>query len=235
MEKILNELVKRLQETYGNDLVSVILYGSAASGDVHEKYSDRNVLCVLRTLGVEELRKAEKTVQWWIGQKNPAPLILSLEEAVNSHDVFPIEFLDMQHNHRLLAGKDVISGIEVNRQNHRCQLEHELRAGLLRLRSRFLAAQQQEKAVIELMARSIATFATLARHALIAAGEKNVPIRKREIFQAAAKRFQLDPLPFETVLQVREGIQTLSGEQAQSLFGAYLEQIKRLVLAVDQL
>ena len=33
MEQLLNELVKRLQEAYEDDLISVTLYGSAASGD----------------------------------------------------------------------------------------------------------------------------------------------------------------------------------------------------------
>jgi len=239
MEKLLNELVKRMQEAYGDDLISVVLYGSAASGDVHEKYSDLNVLCVLRVVGVPELRKGEKAVEWWMKQKHPAPhpapMILSVEEALNSHDAFPIEFLDMQHSHRVLYGKDLISGIEVSTRQHRQQVEHELRTGLLRLRARYLAVQQNEKEVVQLMARSIATFATLARHALILAGEKNVPIRKREIFDAATKRFRLNPVPFLMVLEIREGTQTLSGDHVHSLFASYLEQVTRLAEAVDKL
>jgi|ERR1043166_6293037 hypothetical protein len=235
MEKLLNEFVKRMQEAYGDDLVSVVLYGSAASGDFHEKFSDLNILCVLRVVGVPELRKGEKPVQWWMQQKNPVPLILSIEEAMNSHDAFPIEFLDIKQSHRLLFGKDLASGIVVSTRQHRQQLEHELRMGLLRLRNRYLAVQQNEKNVVELMARSIATFATFARHALILAGENDVPIRKREIFNAATKRFHLNPLAFETVLQVREGTQTLEGEQVHSLFSSYLEQVTRLTQVVDKL
>src|SRR5262249_35711598 len=132
------------------------------------------------------------------------------------------EFLDMKQSHRLLFGKDLVSGITVSTRQHRQQVEHELRMGVLRLRNRYLAAQQNDKAVMELMARSVATFATLARHALILTGEKDAPIRKREIFEAATKRFHLNVLPFETVLQVREGAQTLSGEQVHSLFSSYL-------------
>jgi len=235
MEKLLNELVKRMQEAYGEDLVSVVLYGSGASGDFNKKFSDLNVLCILRVVGVPELRKGQRVVDWWVKQKQPAPLMFSAEEAVNAHDAFPIEFLDMQQNHRLLAGRDVLPGIEVSRRQHRQQVERELRTGLLRLRSRYLTVQQNEKEVMELMARSISTFITLARHALILAGEKEVPVRKREILDAATKRFHLPPLPFETVLQVREGTQTLSGEQVHALFSSYLEQVTRLVQTVDGL
>ena len=238
MEKLLGELVKRLHEAYEDDLVSVVLYGSAAGGDYQEKFSDLNVLCVLRVVGVPELRKAEKAVEWWVKQKQPAPqpapMLLSVEEIANAHDAFPIEFLDIRQTHRLLFGKDLFSGVEVSAPHHRQQVERELRTGLLRLRARYLTLQQQEKEVVQLMAKSLATFATLARHALILAGE-NAPVRKREIFQAATKRFGLHPLPFETLLAIREGTQTISGEHVHSLFASYLEQITRLAQAVDRL
>jgi hypothetical protein len=193
-----------------------------------------NVLCVLRVVGVPELRKAEKAVEWWVKQKQPAPLLLSVEEAGNAHDAFPIEFLDIRQTHRLLFGKDLFSGVEVSAPHHRQQVEREMRTGLLRLRARYLTLQQQEKEVVQLMAKSLATFATLARHALILAGE-NAPVRKREIFLAATKRFGLHPLPFETLLAIREGTQTISGEHVHSLFASYLEQITRLAQAVDRL
>jgi hypothetical protein len=141
----------------------------------------------------------------------------------------------MRQNHRVLHGNDLVSGIEVSTRNHRQQVEHELRTALLRLRGRYLTVQRDDKEVIELMARSITTFATLARHALLLAGENDVPPRKREAFAAATKRFRLNPLPFETVLQIREGAQTVSGEDAHSLFASYLEQVTRLAQAVDKL
>ena len=234
MEKLLNELVKRLQEACGDDLVSVVLYGSAAGGDYHEKFSDLNVLCVLRVVGVPELRKTEPAVKWWLSKKQPVPLFLSLEEIENAHDAFPIEFLDIQQNHRVLFGKDLVSGIRVSTRHHHQQVEHELRGGLLRLRSRYLAVQHQEKEVVELMARSLASFATLARHALILAGEP-APVRKREIIEGASRRFHLHSLPFETLLEIREGTQGVSGEPVHALFASYLEQITRLAEAVDKL
>jgi hypothetical protein len=85
------------------------------------------------------------------------------------------------------------------------------------------------------MARSLATFATLARHALILGGEQNVPLRKRDIFEAAGRRFQISPLPFLTVIEIREDTQRLSGDQVHSLFTSFLEQVTRLVHAVDRL
>ena len=233
-EKLLDELVKRLRETYGDDLVSVVLYGSAVSGDYQKKYSDLNVLCTLRQVGVSELRRGEKAIAWWIKQKQPAPLLLSLEETKNSHDAFPIEFLDIQQSHRVLHGEDLVAGIQVDTRQHRRQVEHELRSDLLRLRERYLGLQQHKKEVTRLMVESLPTFATLARHALILAGV-TAPARKREIFAAASSHFSIEAAPFLTVLGIREGTEKPPGNQVHDLFASYLEQISRLAVAVDQL
>ncbi|MBI4442215.1 MAG: nucleotidyltransferase domain-containing protein [Acidobacteria bacterium] len=234
MDKLLNELVTRLREAYGDDLVSVVLYGSAASGDYQVKFSDLNILCILRVVGVPELQRGGRVIEWWRKQKQPPPLLLSVEETRNAHDAFPIEFLDIRQSHRVLYGEDLASQIQVNAAHHRRQVEHELRSGLLRLRARYLVMQRDGKGVIQLMAKSLPTFATLARHALLLA-ESGAPIRKREAFEAASQRFGLHPLPFETLLRIREGTQKVTGEQVHALFASYLEQITRLVQAVDNL
>ena len=233
-EQLLEGLVKRLREAYGDDLVSVVLYGSAVSGDYQKKYSDLNVLCTLRQVGAPELRRGAKAIEWWIKQKQPAPLLLSLEETKNSHDAFPIEFLDIQQSHRILHGEDLVAGIQVDTRHHRRQVEHELRADLLRLRERYLRLQRRQKEVTRLMVESLPAFATLARHALILAGVA-APVRKREIFQAASSRFSMEAAPFLTVLGVREGVEKLPSSRVHDLFASYLNQIARLAEAVDQL
>ena len=234
MEKLLSELVERMKEAYGGDLVSVVLYGSAASGDQQAKFSDLNVICVFKQVGVAELRKGEKAIQWWVKQKQPAPLLISVEEAQNGHDAFPMEFLDIQQSHRVLYGEDLLAQIEVDLTNHRSQVEHELRSALLRLRQRYLVAHPNEKEVIQLMAKSLPTFATLARHALLLTGTA-APARKREALEAAAVHFGLDPAPFRAVLGIREGTEKPTGEQVHALFAGYLDQIGALAQAVDRL
>jgi predicted nucleotidyltransferase len=234
MDKLLNELVSRLKVAYGPDLVSVVLYGSAAAGEFHEKFSDLNVLCVLNSLGVRELEKGEEAVGWWLKQKQPLPLFLSREEVENSHDAFPIEFLDIQHNHRVLHGEDVVAKIEIKTHQHRRQVEHEMRSKLLRLRERYLGLQGSKKEVARLMLDSLPTFSTLFRHALILGGVA-APLKKREIFQATAERFSIASEPFMTLLETREGKRKLADEEIKPLFEAYLTEITRMTQAVDKL
>ena len=73
MDKVLDRLTKELKKAFGDGLVSVVLYGSAAAGDHHEGFSDYNILCVLERLTPAELGRAEEVFAWWRRQGNPAP------------------------------------------------------------------------------------------------------------------------------------------------------------------
>jgi predicted nucleotidyltransferase len=234
MEKLLNELVNRLRNAYADSLLSVVLYGSAASGEYHEKFSDLNVLVVLKQVGVRELVQGREAVHWWQKQNQPLPLFLSREEVENANDVFPIEFLDIQHNHRTLHGEDLAAKITLDTHQHRAQLEHELRASLLRLRGRFLGLQRDKGDVARLMLDSVSTFATLFRHALILSGV-TAPVKKREIFGAAAERFGISPEPFVKLLTAREQNRKLADTEILALFEAYLDGVTRMAEAVDKL
>ena len=112
-EQLLDELVGKLREDLGDDLVCVVLYGSAVTGDYQQKVSDLNVLCVLKTIGPAELDKAYPAVDRWLKRKQPPPIFLSSEEVENAHDAFAIEFRDIRAAYRVLHGEDVVASIEV--------------------------------------------------------------------------------------------------------------------------
>src|SRR5438094_10620190 len=110
----LTELVKRLREFAATNLECVILFGSAARGDFHEGHSDLNVVCILRSLSVEELGRLAQVVKWWcVEQKEPAPLFFTKNDMRHAADVFAIEILDMQHGRRVLYGADVVVAMDV--------------------------------------------------------------------------------------------------------------------------
>src|SRR5258708_16215163 len=106
-ETKLAELVRRLKEFAATNLECVILFGSAARGDFHEGHSDLNVVCFLRSLSVEELGRLAPVVKWWcVEQREPAPLFFTEDELKHAADVFPLEFLHIQHGRRVLYEPD---------------------------------------------------------------------------------------------------------------------------------
>ncbi len=233
-KELLQQLVERLRGALADDLVSVVLYGSSVAGDFHEKHSDLNVLCVLQSVGPEQLEKAYEPVDWWLKKKQPAPVFLSAEELRNAHDAFAIELLDIRAAYRVMHGEDLIAEIEIDPAHHRHQVEHELRSRLVRLRERYLALQKDRRELIRLLLDSIPTFATLFRHALILGGAQPAP-QKRLVFREAAARLSISAAPFETLLDVREGRRKLDDQEIRGLFEQYLLQITRAAEYVDGL
>lgn len=234
MDKLLQQLLERLQKAYGDRLVSVVLYGSAASGDHHARFSDINILCVLTRIAASELGAGEDVFRWWREQGNPSPLLLTEEEVETSTDCFAIEFNDIKRHHSLLFGKDVISALVVDHTFYRAQVEHDLRAKLLRLRQKASGMLSDADLLRRLLLDSISTFCVLFRHALILHGDDG-PSAKREVIARASQRFGFDPQPFDQLLAVREQQLKARDVEPVALLDAYLSTISVAIAAVDRL
>lgn len=234
MEKVLTQLVEKLQEAFHGQLVSVVLYGSAVTGDHQAKFSDYNVLCVLSEIARRELAASEPIFRWWREQGSPAPLLLTEHEVATCTDCFAIEFHDIQRNHRLLHGKDIIPEIALDDCFYRAQVEHDLRAKLLRLRQKAAGMLSDPDLLRRLLLDSISTFCVLFRHALILHGV-DAPPRKRDIIHAAREKFAIDAAPFEKLLDIREERIKPREVDPVSLLDAYLQGIAVVIGAVDRL
>lgn len=234
MERILSELVEKIGKAHGGNVVSVVLYGSGAATEAKDSYSDYNVLCVLRDLTPEQLRVSEPIFRWWREMGNPSPLLLSLAEVQTGTDCFAMEFHDIRERHRILAGSDVVAGIEIDDIYYRAQVERELRVKLLRLRQKAAGVLSEPDLLLRLMAESVSTFCVLFRHALILAGEAPM-FGKREVVGAAAARFDMDAKPFHALLDLREQKTKERDLHSVSLFANYLQEIHAVVEAVNRM
>jgi hypothetical protein len=230
----LDQLVEKLRKAIGTDLVSVVLYGSAAVGDHDEKFSDFNVLCVLSQITPAQLGATGTIFRWWREQGNPAPLLLTEHEVRTSTDCFAIEFHDIREHHRVLYGADVISSLEIDRSFYRAQVEHDLRAKLLRLRQKAAGVLSDKDVLRRLLADSISTFCVLFRHALILHGI-DVSGRKRDIIERARERFGIDSAPFSSLLDRREQKIQPKEIEPETLLAAYMKEIGKVIDAVDSL
>ena len=231
-EDKIQEFVKRVREAAGDNLESVILYGSAASGNFDPEFSDINLFCVLRDAGFDRLAALGTLPKWWHGQKQPMPLIMTRAELESTTDVFTIELLDMKRHHRVLFGDDVLQGLEIPMSLHRVQVEFELRQKLVLLRQRTLLAFKEEQ-LWELLLQSAPSFVTLFRHALIAMGQP-APDDKREVVQQLSKVVGFNPAAVEKVLAVRAHQATRGKATVYGLMGEYLAAIEQITAAVDK-
>jgi len=233
MEKLLEQMKDKLLAGAGANLKAIVLFGSAARGEYHEKHSDLNVLCVLERAGADDVRALHEAAAWWEQKKFPAPQIFTLDELHASADIFAIELLDMKAHHKMIYGEDFFAELSVPMQLHRLQVERELRTNWLKLRQGILLAPQKDQVFMRLMDASVSTFVTLFRHALIVLGEEP-PAARREIVAAIARLVGARPESFETILDVREGKRPAREVNGRETLRGYLEVVDRVTDEVDR-
>lgn len=223
-----------LRSTHRKNLASVILYGSAAADDFVAKQSDYNILVALHKIGPQDLSNAQPCIREWTRMGHPVPVYFTVSELQNAADVFPIEFLGMEAARKLLYGTDVLADLEFSDQNLRHQTEYELRSKLIQLRRQYIPASASIDGLTTLMTESLSSFSTLFGAVLTLNG-LNPPSMKREIMELATRHLKIDGTPFEKIFDIRENKLTekLDEVSANRLFGEYMEQIEKVIDAVD--
>jgi len=233
-EQLTAEFVQRMRAAAGDNLVSVVLYGSAAEGEFHPEYSDLNLLCLMRDVSLAALNKTAGVMAWWRGKRHHPPLVLTPEELNASADVFSIEFSDMKQRYRVLHGEDLLRSLEVPLAHHREQLEYELREKLILLRQHLLLAGTEEKQLWEVMLHSLSSFTTLFRHVLIEMGELGRK-HSRDAVAELSKRLSFDDSAFLQLLDIRAKRSERDGLRASDLASRYLEAVTIVATAVDRM
>jgi predicted nucleotidyltransferase len=229
-EEKLGEFTRRLQEAAGDNLQSIVLYGSAARGEYHERRSDLNLLCILHSAKTADLARLARVIHWWSGElQEPPPQFFTPDELRRSADVFSIELLDIGQNHRVLFGSDPIAGLEVPMNLHRIEIEHDLRALLQKLRIHFVHYSENEAQLREVYAKSISSMTVLLRHVLIAFGE-DVPADRTQVYRRIEELTGADASAFALGHALRDdhpSSEILRG------FGKYLEAVADVIHALD--
>ena len=235
VQDALNGLVEDLRATHGDNLASVVLYGSAAAGDHIELRSDYNMLIALNRITPEDLRQAQAPMREWQRLGHPLPVYFTVEELTDAADVFPIEFHQMANARLVLYGHDPFEFVKLSDANLRHQTEYELRSKLIQLRRLYIPASVSVEKLSDLMNDSLSSFAALFRAVLMLHGQE-APISKPDAVLATAKLLHLDPEPFERIFEFRASDRRPASEKdANDLFGTYLFQIEQVVEAVDEL
>src|SRR5262249_52456245 len=149
-------------------------------------------------------------------------------------DSFPIEFRDMKDRRKVLYGIDVIADVKIDPKYYRAQVEHELRAKLMRLRSQAAQVLSNPQALLKLCLDSVSTFCMLGRHALVVAGV-DAKTDRRAVVRQLSETVKMDVTPFETLLDLREDKSGPDMGDPGELFAQYLVCVNRLVEFVDRL
>ncbi|HEX6038656.1 nucleotidyltransferase domain-containing protein [Longimicrobium sp.] len=223
-----------LEGIFDADLVSVVLYGSAARGEYRPGVSDLNVLVVLREMSPAALRAAGDLAREWVAEGNAVPLFLSADELRRSADVWAIEMTDIRDAHLVLLGADPFEGVTVDPADLRLQCERELKGKHIQLRERYLLFAGQPEELGELLVRSFSTFLVLFRTVLRLTGTDGV--RDAEtVVHRVAQVVGFSPEPMLQIHRARAAGEKLRPAASSPLVVGYLDAVSRVVDHVDRL
>jgi hypothetical protein len=198
------KLTKELQAALGADLVSLLLYGSAARGSAVPSRSDVNLLLIVRDASAEVLHRAAPALNAWARSGHRLPLIHTLAEWQDSADVFPMEIEDIRDAHHVLAGRDPLEGLATTKADLRRELEREVRGKLLYLRAGYTAAAGDGPALGELLAQALGTMLVFFRAALRLSG-RAVPGDPASLVRQTAEVAGFEAAAFDWALAARQG------------------------------
>jgi predicted nucleotidyltransferase len=190
LERRLEQFATAVAEAAGDNLVALVLYGSAAVGQQTAR-SDVNLLLVLRDGGAGALGALGPAFRQWVRAGERPPLVFSEEGWRNAADVFPIEIEDIRHRHRVLRGADPVVALRTEPEHLRHQLEREARGLLIQLRASYAAALGDGAGLTAVVTDSFGTVLALFR-ALLRLKGADVPDDVQALVAAAAAAAELD-------------------------------------------
>lgn len=234
MEELLKGFIQDIQGLYEDDLMTILLFGSAAAADHVPGRSDINVAVILRRLTPALLRKAAGHIRGWHRQGFATPLFFDPETLHASLDVFPIEFLDMQERHRTLVGPDLLAGLHIGRGNLRLQCEQELRGKLLKLRQSYVECTQAPGDLERVLRVAVSSIVVLAR-TLLRLGGGDPGGGAAAVLERTEIRFGTSTASLRRAYDLKRGDIRLGGAGLEELYRGVLEDVQGLVRVVDGL
>ncbi len=227
----LDDLVSQLKHAHGDSLVAIVLYGSAASGELVVGQSDQNVLVIVESLSAATLATLGQTARAWQEAGNPPPLELTRREWLGSADVFPMEYADILERHRVLFGAFPVEGIVVKRADLRLQVEQEALGKLLRLRRATMTAGTDVARQRALLRDSLSAMLVIFRSVLRLHGEQPERDGGAVITRIGAV-CGIDVTPFAAVFRLVRG-GAIADRDVSGVLASYLSGAESMVAYLD--
>lgn len=221
---LLDEFRADIEKVFGEELVSLTLYGSHAEEEP-KAGSEVSVLIVVRTLSREALSAFRAIAHRYARRGIPAPPIFTEGFLKESSDVFPLEFLGMSERRRVLFGKDVVAGLEITTRNLRHQVEFELKGKLLSLRRMYMNAFG-DKEMLAVIRETAGSVVAVARGLLLLA-DRTAPHAKTEIMDEMEKRFGVSLPALREAYATRQGAK-VPHARVEELFLGYMDEVEKL-------
>ena len=233
-QKLLQAYVKDVKGVFGEQLEGMLLYGSAVRGEFLPGRSNLNILLLVSSYDSAILKQYSSLHRRWSKEQIVVPLFLTEEELHTSAAMFPLEFIEIQEQHRVLGGRDPFIGFHVKADRLREAVVQGLMSHLLRLRQRYVEGGGSDEATTILLPLSITATLPLLRGIQRLLG-RPVLSHSDAVIKDVAEQLKLDLQGFLDAWLLKRGQISPGPREVPRLFDRYLQAATHLTRAVEQL
>jgi hypothetical protein len=233
-QNLLQAYVKDVKGRLGDQLEGMLLYGSAVRGEFLPGRSNLNILLLVSSYDSALLKQYGSLHRQWSKEQIVVPLFLTEEELRTSAAVFPLEFLEIQEQHRVLGGRDPFIGFHIKTDRLRESVVQGLTSHLLRLRQRYVEGGGSDDATMILLPLSITSTLPLLRGVQRLLG-RPVLSQSNAVIKDVAEQLTLDLQGMLDALLLKRGQISPGPHEVPRLFDRYLKAATELTRAVERL
>lgn len=148
---VLKEFIDSAKRAFGDDLKSVVLYGSGAEGKLRPT-SDVNLILVLAAFTQQQADQLREPLRLAQAAINLRAMFILEAELRPATEAFAVKFADIARRRRVLYGSDPFASVSVSRDDAVFRLKQTLLNLTLRMREAYIARSLREEQVAALIA-----------------------------------------------------------------------------------
>ncbi|MHC4074919.1 MAG: hypothetical protein ACYSRR_05075 [Planctomycetota bacterium] len=225
---------EKLIAALGEQLQSITVVGSSLTDDYRPGQSDINTVLVLTEKSLDSLNKLAAMAKKMKRKKIAAPLLMTTDYIERSRDVFGIELLDLQLNHKTVLGNDPFAELKFSKTDVRLQCERELKAALIRMRQGYIVSAANKRLVRDILISTVGGLVPLLRAVLwLKDIDRSKPAG--QVFKTAAEKLSVDVESLIKVTGWRHKKVRLKQGQITSAFESVYATVDKLAGLVDKL
>lgn len=176
-QAVLDELVQAARLHLGDELVAVVLFGSAAEDRLRAD-SDVNLLLLLKSFSAAHIDALRESLRLAHAAARVETMFLLEAELPAAAELFAVKFNDIRARHRLLHGADPFSALRIDAAELRRQLREVLLNLAIRLRERYALISLCDEQLARVLAEAAGPLRAAAVALLDLRGEGQVAPRE---------------------------------------------------------
>ena len=223
---------EKVKSSFGDNLQSITIFGSSLTEDFRPRQSDINTVLVLGRQSLDSLNTLADMARAMHKKTIAVPLLMTPEYIESSRDVFGIEFLDFQLNHKTIYGNDPFESLTISKSDVRLQCERELKATLIRLRQGYIAAAANKRLVRDILISAAGGLVPLLR-AMLWLKDIDRDVLAEQVFTKAASEFSFTA---DSLIEVKKWKHSKTSQQKSdiaSVFESVYANVEHLASIVD--